>query len=325
MQNLAAYAPDVIQRCMKNPTAEIAGAGLAGLAAAVALAQNGWRVRVHERAAQLREIGAGIYLFENALNALRAFGVYDKVAACGVRSEQPRLLLESGPGLQADLVVAADGVFSSVRDSLGLTARMMQLNDGCGRHLIARRAGDSVNQRRVEMWNGGRRVGIAPASRDQHYVFLCCSASDTAGRMQQPFNLAAWTDSHGLLAEYLERLPRNPPEFWRPFFNVSCSAWSKGRVCVIGDAAHAMAPNLGQGAGVSLVSAMVLVRCLLAARDVPEGLRRWERSEQPYITLTQQVSYRYGLVGTRWPRRLLARKDFFQRSLRCAVDHQPVS
>ena len=377
---------------MKSSTAEIAGAGLAGLAAAVALAQNGWRVRVHERAAQLREIGAGIYLFENALNALRAFGVYDQVAACGVRSEQPRLLLdhehrevnlrrsgdaapelivilrtdlhrilaqraielgvqiatqsrvlgadpdgrlllESGTGPQADLVVAADGVFSSVRDSLGLTARMMQLHDGCGRHLIARRPGDSVNQRRVEMWNGGRRVGIAPASRDQHYVFLCCSASDTAGRMQQPFNLAAWTESHGPLVEYLERLPRNPPEFWRPFFNVTCSAWSKGRVCVIGDAAHAMAPNLGQGAGVSLVSAMVLARCLLAAHDVPEGLRRWERSERPYITLTQKVSYRYGLVGTRWPSMLLglrskllpllARKDFFQRSLRCAVDHQP--
>lgn len=377
---------------MRTPTAEIAGAGLAGLAASVALAQNGWRVRVHERAAQLREIGAGIYLFENALNALRALGVYDPVAACGVRSEQPRLLLdhdhrevnlrrggdaapelivilrtdlhrilaeraihlgveivtqsrvigadpdgrlllESGTGPQADLVVAADGVFSCVRDSLGLTARMVQLNDGCGRHLIARRAGDSVNQRRIEMWNGGRRVGIAPASRDQHYVFLCCPASDSAGRMQQPFNLEAWTQSHGPLTDYLERLPRNPPEFWRPFFNVTCSSWSKGRVCIIGDAAHAMAPNLGQGAGVSLVSSVVLARSLLTAGDVPQGLRQWERSERPYITLTQQVSYRYGLVGTRWPRRLLglrskllpilARKDFFQRSLRCAVDHQP--
>lgn len=376
----------------KALTAEIAGAGLAGLATAVALTQCGWRVRVHERAAQLREIGAGIYLFENALNALRALGIYEQVAACGVRSEQPRLLLdhqhqevnlrragdaapelivilrtdlhrilaeqavalgvkietqsriigadpagrllrESGSGPAADLVVGADGVFSSVRDSLGLTARLVELHDGCGRHLIPRKSGDSVNQRRVEMWNGGRRVGIAPASRDQHYVFLCCAASDTAGRMQQPFNLEAWSASHRPLAEYLERLPRNPPEFWRPFFNVTCTSWSKGNVCVLGDAAHAMAPNLGQGAGVSLVSAVVLARSLLGARDVPEGLQRWEDSERPYITLTQQVSYRYGLVGTRWPRPLLglrskvlpllARRDFFQRSLRCAVDHRP--
>ena len=40
---------------------EIAGAGLAGLACAAALAQRGWKVRVHEKSKQLREIGAGLY------------------------------------------------------------------------------------------------------------------------------------------------------------------------------------------------------------------------------------------------------------------------
>ena len=58
-------------------TAEIAGAGLAGLAAATALAQQGWQVRVHERGSELREIGAGIYLWKNVLDALRELGVYD--------------------------------------------------------------------------------------------------------------------------------------------------------------------------------------------------------------------------------------------------------
>src|SRR5581483_4372816 len=47
--------------------AEVAGAGLAGLTVAAVLAQRGWKVRVHEQAGELREIGAGIYLFENAL------------------------------------------------------------------------------------------------------------------------------------------------------------------------------------------------------------------------------------------------------------------
>ncbi len=40
--------------------AEVAGAGLAGLTAAAVLAQRGWKVRVHEQADELREIGAGI-------------------------------------------------------------------------------------------------------------------------------------------------------------------------------------------------------------------------------------------------------------------------
>jgi 2-polyprenyl-6-methoxyphenol hydroxylase-like FAD-dependent oxidoreductase len=48
---------------MKQRRAEIVGAGFAGLAAACALAQRGWTVRVHERADRLRTTGAGIYIY----------------------------------------------------------------------------------------------------------------------------------------------------------------------------------------------------------------------------------------------------------------------
>ena len=56
--------------------AEIVGAGFAGLAAACALAQRGWAVRVHERADRLRTTGAGIYIYENGLRVLEALGAY---------------------------------------------------------------------------------------------------------------------------------------------------------------------------------------------------------------------------------------------------------
>lgn len=375
-----------------KPTAEIAGAGLAGLAAAAALARRGWAVRVHEKGRQLREIGAGVYLWQNALDALRELGVYDQVAAVGVPSKTPRMLLdhesreinlrrerdstpelvvalrtelhriladcavangveivtsskvlgadpdgrlefESGWGPKADLVIGADGVFSRVRDSLKLATEIVDLKDGCGRHLIPRKAGDSIDQQRIEMWNGGRRVGIAPVSKDQHYVFLCCPESDVAGRVQQPFNLEAWAASHPQYREYLERLPRHPEEHWRPFFNVSCSSWTKGRVCIVGDAAHGMAPNLGQGACVAIVNAVVLARVVSEAKDVPAALKAWEAAERPYVLRTQRMSYLYGAVGTRWPRRLLGlrsrilpllgRTDLVQRNLRVAVDHKP--
>ena len=57
----------------------IAGAGIGGLAAAVALRRAGFEVEIFERAGQLREIGAGITLWINAMTALRRLGLEDRI------------------------------------------------------------------------------------------------------------------------------------------------------------------------------------------------------------------------------------------------------
>jgi 2-polyprenyl-6-methoxyphenol hydroxylase-like FAD-dependent oxidoreductase len=57
---------------------EIAGAGLGGLTLAAALAQRGWRVRMHEQAPQLRELGVGTSVWENGCRALEAIGAFEE-------------------------------------------------------------------------------------------------------------------------------------------------------------------------------------------------------------------------------------------------------
>jgi len=53
--------------------------------------------------------------------------------------------------------------------------------------------------------------------------------------------------------------------------------WSNGRVCLLGDAAHAMSPSAGQGASMAMEDALVLAQCL---RDVPEPARAFETFER---------------------------------------------
>src|SRR3954462_10607280 len=59
--------------------AEIAGAGFAGLVAAIALGRRGWSVRVHEANPELREYGAGLFLWGNGFSVLETIGVLDEV------------------------------------------------------------------------------------------------------------------------------------------------------------------------------------------------------------------------------------------------------
>jgi FAD-dependent urate hydroxylase len=63
------------------PRAVVIGAGIGGLAAAIALKQTGWDVAVYERSPELREVGAGITLWTNAVKVLRKLGVGDAVEA----------------------------------------------------------------------------------------------------------------------------------------------------------------------------------------------------------------------------------------------------
>ena len=89
---------------MARRHAEIAGAGIAGLATATALAQRGWSVRVHEKGDELREIGAGIYLFSNGLQALRRLEVLEElrrraehIVTNELRDHRNRVVYSFGP------------------------------------------------------------------------------------------------------------------------------------------------------------------------------------------------------------------------------------
>ena len=367
--------------------AEIAGAGLAGLTLATALARRGWSVRVHERGAELREIGAGIYLWENALRALEDIGVYDAVAARGERINSPelrdhkqRLLqrewlrdgrlytvvrrdlhaaladgarnagveiltssavagaspdgsleLTDGTVLKADLVIGADGVYSRVRDSLGLAKQITNLGDGCGRHLVPRNEDDPVNVA-WEEWNGGRRVGVVPSSPEWTYLFLCCPEDDTDGIQQQPFNRQTWIDSFPSFRSQLERVPDMPEGRWAAFSDVVTKSWYKGRAAIVGDAAHAMSPNLGQAACCAMMNSVALAQAL-HGRDTDAGLELWQTSEKPVIDRVQKYSRMYGKIGTRWPEQglevrsaliwSLAKAKPFQRRVQFAATYFP--
>lgn len=70
---------------------------------------------------------------------------------------------------------------------------------------------------------------------------------------------------------------------WRIHELCAMPRWSAGRVCLLGDAAHAMSPSAGQGASLALEDALVLAQCLRDVDDPPAAFRLFERLRRPRV------------------------------------------
>ncbi len=91
-------------------------------------------------------------------------------AATGVTPDG-ELTLADGRRIRADLVVAADGSNSRLRDSLGLLSKRKYLVDGCTRLLMDKTAAERAatdGAKTVEYWSGTRRVALHAVQRNRH-------------------------------------------------------------------------------------------------------------------------------------------------------------
>jgi 2-polyprenyl-6-methoxyphenol hydroxylase-like FAD-dependent oxidoreductase len=207
--------------------------------------------------------------------------------------------LADGRKLKADLVIGADGANSKVRDSLGLMEKRKPLVDGCTRLLIPKTTEEEGQDgaTTVEYWSGSRRVLYTPCSPTEVYIALTMlDADDTAKAV--PVDKAAWQRWFPHLEALIDRL--GDEGRYDRFEYIRLKRWSVGKVAVIGDAAHALPPNIGQGGGCAMMNALSLAVYLDREKDVPKALEMWERQERPLTEHTQRISLMLGWPTT-WP------------------------
>ena len=228
-------------------------------------------------------------------------GAEISVSSVGIAADPAgALLMEDGRRLPADLVIAADGVHSRVRDSLGLVRRRQLLRDGATRVLIPRTEEErrsELGQKSIEYWSGQRRLFYSACSQEEVYLAFMLPVADREGSAV-PVNKEAWIRSFPHLADAIRRVGEEAR--WDRFERVDLHRWSKGRAAVVGDAANAMSPNTGQGAGTAAMNALSLAVLVSDAPSIEEGLRRWETVERPLTEHTQMVAGLWGSLTT-WP------------------------
>ena len=246
---------------------------------------------------------------QNVINALAAAATKAGVEIC-TNSAATRattdgeLMLADRPNIKADLIVAADGSNSRLRDALSLLSKRKYLVDGCTRLLLdkteAERAPEGsakTGATTIEYWSGTRRVLYTPCSETDIYIALTM-LDDDAEAKAVPVRKDVWKRSFPHLEALIDRIGAQGR--YDRFELLKLKRWSAGRIAFIGDAAHALPPNIGQGGGCAMMNALSLAVNLERNSDVAAALETWERTERPLTEHTQRISYYLGLPTT-WP------------------------
>ncbi|MPQ99113.1 NAD(P)-binding protein [Modestobacter sp. I12A-02628] len=173
-----------------------------------------------------------------------------------------------------DLVVGADGIRSWTRRMLGVELETRSTGMGIWRVFTGRP--DSVF--RTELVYGGPAyiAGYCPTGEDSLYAYLVEDAQDrsTLTPEQQLETMRGLAEHYHGPWDDIRALMDDPSKVNYTWFesHVLQGDWHRGRVVLIGDAAHCCPPTLAQGAAQALEDAAVLAELLLAADTLDDGL-----------------------------------------------------
>jgi 2-heptyl-3-hydroxy-4(1H)-quinolone synthase len=224
-----------------------------------------------------------------------------EAGADGVRVET-----ESGEVFTADVLIGADGIRSTVRTRFFGPNEPVYLGYRSHRFVVSDVDG---LEHFTEFLGRGKRVGLVPIGGDQLYVWTTFNSP----RESRAWALESVAALQSLFADFTDSRVRRAFAALESIESVVCTdieevrhaVWVHGRVALLGDAAHALTPNMGQGAGMAMEDAAVLAEELSrAARGetaVEEALtsyvaRRRHRVEA-IVRLSRQIGGEGQLTG----------------------------
>jgi 2-polyprenyl-6-methoxyphenol hydroxylase-like FAD-dependent oxidoreductase len=217
------------------------------------------------------------------------------------RGDRVEVTLSDGRQETYDLVVAADGAYSKLRDRVfGLEHRVWFAGQS-GWRFNAPRPSDVDAFCLWRSSDGKRTVGAFPTSRDTCYFFFLESSAEHIHLANDQLHTLLYERleafSAPALRESLAHVTSASQVIFRPFdVNLVPAPWHRGRVVLLGDAAHSPTPQMTSGGGMAIEDAVVLAECLSQTDKVPEALahyskRRFERVKTVWEASLQLCRY----------------------------------
>ena len=242
--------------------------------------------RAHLLDVLLRSLPSGSVRFGVLVDDIRVTGA-------GVRVSTAR-----GETFEADVLAGADGIHSQVRGRVFGEFKPRYMGYRSHRFVVENRGVAHF----TEFLGHGRRIGLVPISEKRLYVWTTFNSPQAS-----PPSLESVADLRALFAEFTDARVGAAFSQLRSMEGVILTAieelglerWVQGRAALLGDAVHAMTPNIGQGAGMAMEDAAVLAEELAGSQALDKALESYARRRRPRVETVVRVSREVGEDGQR--------------------------
>ncbi len=208
------------------------------------------------------------------------------------------LVFEDGTMHTAAIVVGADGIHSAVRKSIFKNTSLRIAKQVCWRGITKITIPEIHKIELNELWGSGKRFGFVHITEEEVYWYALADyktdyklefANVALGKLFEDFNpligkLIQATDRDNIITNEMMDLKPIP-------------TWYNKNVCLVGDAAHATTPNMGQGACQAIESAYVLAKCLSEEQETGEAFETFEKIRKKKAVGVVMDSWRVGKIA----------------------------
>lgn len=331
----------------------IIGAGIGGLSTALALEKKGFTIEIYEQANELKSVGAGIILGNNAMQvykhlgiatALKQFGheltnlsitdshfnilsrtnlsyystkykvptlaihrgqlqttllnslqnttihLGHKVVSISKNDSNYSITFENGITIQRPLIIGADGIHSSIRKYIFPKSCIRSTHQICYRGIAHYSVPKMYKQQLYEAWGTNARFGFVPIDKNSVYWYAI-KKSDT------DFNVSfTFKDFHPIVPTLIANTNLDYIHKSEMTDLAPLKYWYKDSICLIGDAAHATTPNMGQGACQAIEDAYNLAECF-NLNDISNSFKKFQKTRIKKISKVVRTSRILGQIA----------------------------
>ncbi|HTO14737.1 MAG TPA: FAD-dependent monooxygenase [Edaphocola sp.] len=333
----------------------IIGAGIGGLTTALALKQINKPVSVYESTSDIKPVGAGIVMANNAMQIFDKLGVRKKIEAAGCKISNIRitdaqlnnisvinlkpfelkygvynlaihradlqkilaealglqninlakrllkieednnfkLYFEDGTTANCETLIGADGINSVVRNQLFKTGKIRDSKQRCWRGIMTIDETFKYKDTSIESWGKGKRFGFVKISETKLYWFAVINKG-----LEEAISLVElFKEFHPDILKIIEATAKEDIIYNEIADLEPITQWYKSKACLLGDAAHATTPNMGQGACQAVEDAYTLATLFQQEKSIEAIFSQFEQIRIKKAHFIVNTSWSLGKVA----------------------------